>query len=109
MSNIEIFICLLLLFLAVPDVFRRLGRPALVFSVFIILGMLLGPLENAPVATMLQQAGQVGFLLLLFEVGLEIDLPPLREFGRRLRYAALWVEAVMMTESYATPPGGLQG
>ena len=39
---------------------------------------------------MLQQAGQVGFLLLLFEVGLEIDLPRLREFIRPLRRALSW-------------------
>ena len=90
MSNIEIIICLLLLFMAVPDVCRKLGRPALVFSAFVIFGILLGPLANVSVATMLQQAGQVGFLLLLFEVGLEIDLPPLREFSRPLRRATAW-------------------
>jgi Kef-type K+ transport system membrane component KefB len=28
---------------------------------------------------MIKQAGEVGFLLVLFEVGLEIDLPKLRE------------------------------
>lgn len=90
MSNIEIIICLLLLFMAVPDVCRKLGRPALVFPAFVLFGLLLAPLANAPVATLLQQAGQVGFLLLLFEVGLEIDLPPLREFARPLRRAAMW-------------------
>lgn len=76
--------------MAVPDVCKKLGRPALVFSAFVVFGISLAPLANAPVATMLQQAGQVGFLLLLFEVGLEIDLPPLREFARPLRQAALW-------------------
>jgi trk system potassium uptake protein TrkH len=90
MSNIEVIICLLLLFMAVPDVCRKLGRPALVFSIFVLFGILLGPLVNAQVATMLQQAGQVGFLLLLFEVGLEIDLPRLSEFARPLRRAASW-------------------
>lgn len=90
MSNIEVIICLLLLFMAVPDVCRKLGRPALAFSAFVILGILLGPLVNASVANVLQQAGQVGFLLLLFEVGLEIELPPLREFLRPLRSAAMW-------------------
>jgi hypothetical protein len=61
MSNIEIIICLLLLFMAVPDVCRKLGRAALVFPAFVLFGILLGPLANLPVATMLQQAGQVGF------------------------------------------------
>lgn len=90
MSNIEIIICLLLLFMAVPDFCKKLGRPALVFPAFVIFGILLAPLANDRVASLLQQAGQVGFLLLLFEVGLEIDLPPLREFLRPLRHAIWW-------------------
>lgn len=89
-SNIEVIICLLLLFMAVPDLCRKLGRPALVFSAFVIFGVALAPFASGPVTNMLQQAGQVGFLLLLFEVGLEIDLPPLREFLRPLRRGATW-------------------
>lgn len=91
MSNIEVIICLVLLFMAVPDLCRKLGRPALVFSAFVVFGFLLGPLANQQVRTMLEQAGQVGFLLLLFEVGLEIDLPRFRELLPPLRRAATWV------------------
>lgn len=90
MNSIEIIICLVLLFMAVPDMCRKLGRPALAFSAFVVFGFLLGPMAPAGVRTMLQQAGQVGFLLLLFEVGLEIDLPRLRDFLRPLRFAVLW-------------------
>lgn len=90
MSNIEIIVCLVLLFMAVPDLCRKLGRPALVFSAFVVFGVVLAPVANLQVQTMLAQAGQVGFLLLLFEVGLEIELPPLREFARPLRRAATW-------------------
>ena len=43
------------------------------------------------VDTMIQQAGEIGFLLLLFEVGLEIDLPRPRELTRSAAYAAKWV------------------
>jgi Kef-type K+ transport system membrane component KefB len=90
MSNVEVIIVLLLLFMAVPDGCRKVGRPALASSVFILCGLLLGPIIKADVITMLKQAGQVGFLLLLFEVGLEIDLPRLREFFPALRFAAIW-------------------
>ncbi len=90
MNNIEIIVCLVLLFMAVPDLCHKIGRPALVFSAFVVFGFLLGPFANPQVRTMLEQAGQVGFLLLLFEVGLEIDLPPPREFARPLRHAASW-------------------
>lgn len=90
MSNIEVIICLVLLFMAVPDVCRKLGRPALVFSAFVVFGFVLGPVANTQVRTMLEQAGEVGFLLLLFEVGLEIELPPFRQFVRPLRHALWW-------------------
>lgn len=93
MNNIEVIIVLLLLFMAVPDFCRKVRRPALMFSIFVLFGILLGIWANDQVATMLQQAGYVGFLLLLFEVGLEIDLPPLREFLPSLRYATLWAAA----------------
>jgi len=89
-SNIETIICLVLLFMAVPDLCRKVGRPALVLSAFVLFGMLLNPVVNDNVRTMLKQAGEVGFLLLLFEVGLEIDLPRFREFLRPLRHALLW-------------------
>jgi len=89
-SAIEVIICLLLLFMAVPDVCARLGRPALGYPVFVVFGALMGPLADAQVHTMMNQAGKVGFLLLLFEVGLEIELPRLREVLRPLRIAVLW-------------------
>ncbi|HYG34463.1 MAG TPA: cation:proton antiporter [Clostridia bacterium] len=90
MNSIEVIIVLLLLFMAVPDLCRKLNRPALGYPVFVLFGLLLGSLLDSSLATMLKQAGQVGFLLLLFEVGLEIDLPRLNEFLRPLRYAVLW-------------------
>jgi Kef-type K+ transport system membrane component KefB len=89
-SNIEVIICLVLLFMAVPDFCRRLGRPSLAFSAFVLVGIGLNPLVGEGVETMLMQAGEVGFLLLLFGVGQEIDLPPLREMLKPLRHAAAW-------------------
>src|SRR5512135_1955476 len=56
MNNIEIIVCLVLLFMAVPDLCRKLGRPALVFSAFVVFGFLLRPLANPQVRTMLEEA-----------------------------------------------------
>jgi Kef-type K+ transport system membrane component KefB len=89
-NNIEVIIVLLLLFMAVPDLCRKARRPALAFSVFVLLGFVLAPWLSTDLVTMVRQAGHVGFLLLLFEVGLEIDLPRLREFLPPLRFALLW-------------------
>lgn len=93
MNNIEVIIFLLLLFMAVPDVCRKLGRPALIFPAFVAFGIGLAPFANLHVATMLAQAGEVGFLLLLFEVGLDIDLPRWRDLARPLRRAVAWALA----------------
>jgi Kef-type K+ transport system membrane component KefB len=87
MTNIEIIVILLLLFMGVPDLCRKLHRPALAYPIFILFGIAVGPLLAPGVQTMLQQAGHIGFLLLLFEVGLEIDLPPARQFLRDVRTA----------------------
>ncbi len=91
MNSIEIVVVLLLLFMAVPDACRSLGRPALIYPAFVIFGLFLGPLSQPEVDTMIQQAGEIGFLLLLFEVGLEIDLPHPREMTRAAAYTVRWV------------------
>jgi Kef-type K+ transport system membrane component KefB len=70
-----------------------LGRPSLGFPVFVIFGIGLGPVVNEGVRVMLHGAGVVGFLLLLFQVGLEIDLPRPRELLAALGFAVPWVLA----------------
>lgn len=93
MDSIETIICLILLLMAVPDLCLKFGRPALANIFFVIFGLALGPVVKGDVKTMIIQAGEVGFLLVLFEVGLETDLPPFREFLPSLRYAILWTLA----------------
>lgn len=90
MNSIETIICLLLLFMAMPDVCRKLGRPAMANIFFVIFGVALGMMAEKDVVTMVKEAGEVGFTLVLFEVGLEIDLPRLKEFLPPLRFAFLW-------------------
>lgn len=90
MNAIEILILLILLFMGVPDLCRWLKRPSLAYPVFVLFGLCVSPVADAEVRDMLVQAGQVGFLLLLFEVGLEIELPRLREFAPSLRRAGFW-------------------
>lgn len=85
LNNIETIICLLLLFMGVPDLCRKLGRPALGYAVFVLLGLIIAPFEKTGGQTMLREAGEVGFVLLLFEVGLEIDLPGPKELIRPLQ------------------------
>lgn len=90
MSDIEAIIALILLFMGVPDLCRKLGRPALIYPVFVLCGIALGMFADQGVRGMLIQAGNVGFLLLLFEVGLEIDLPSFEKLRKPLRFVAIW-------------------
>jgi Kef-type K+ transport system membrane component KefB len=90
MNNIETIICLMLLLMAVPDVCRKLGHPALANGFFVMFGLGLGVFLEKDVATMVAQAGEVGFLLVLFEVGLEIELPKFRDLLPSLRFAVIW-------------------
>ncbi len=91
LNYLEVVIVLILLIMAVPDVCRRAKRPALAYSVFVLFGITLGNLiPDEKVKAMLVEAGRIGFLLLLFEVGLEIQLPSLREFVAPLKKAARW-------------------
>lgn len=91
MTSIELLVILLLLVMAVPDLCRWLGRPSLAYPGFVCFGLLVGPLLRPEVANMLREAGQIGFVLLLFEVGLEIDLPRWRELMGPVRYVLRWV------------------
>lgn len=91
LNNIEIIIFLLLLFMGVPGLCRKLGRPALGYPVFVLIGLFIASFVSEGVRTMLTEAGQVGFVLLLFEVGLEIDLPRFREMLEPLRRVVLLV------------------
>jgi Kef-type K+ transport system membrane component KefB len=90
MNSIETIICLMLLLMAVPDLCHKFGRPALANVFFVIFGVMLAPVVQMDVKTMLEQAGEVGFLLVLFEVGLEIELPKFRELLPSLKYALIW-------------------
>ncbi|HEY4417860.1 MAG TPA: cation:proton antiporter [Verrucomicrobiae bacterium] len=90
MDSIETIICLILLLMGVPDLCRKFGRPALANAFFVVFGLLFGPLVEPDVRTMVEQVGEVGFLLVLFEVGLEIDLPKFSDFLTPLRFAFMW-------------------
>jgi Kef-type K+ transport system membrane component KefB len=112
MNNIETIICLILLFMGVPDLCRKLGRPALANAFFVLFGLALTPVVEKDVVSMLVQAGEVGFLLVLFEVGLEIELPRFRQFLPQLKFAMAWslvpypiVLALAMVAGLTLPEG----
>jgi len=90
-TSIELLVILLLLVMAVPDVCSWLGRPALAYPAFVCFGLAVGPLLRPEVGSMIREAGEIGFVLLLFEVGMEIDLPLWRKLGGPVRYLLRWL------------------
>ncbi len=75
MTLTEISILLLLLVMTVPTICRKLGKPSIIYAVYLICGMLFTPLLMPDVRHALRVIGEIGFILLLFEIGLEIDIP----------------------------------
>lgn len=90
-TSIELLVLLLLAVMAVPEVCSWLGRPSLAYPLFVCFGLVVGPLLQPDVATMIREAGEIGFVLLLFEVGMEIDIPLWRELGPPLRFLLRWL------------------
>lgn len=90
MTSIEVFILIILLLLAVPDFCARLHRPALLYTVYLTVGMAIGPYLTPDVSSLLHQVGRFGFILLLFEIGLEIDLPPVKTLLTPAKLAFKW-------------------
>jgi Kef-type K+ transport system membrane component KefB len=93
MTLLEGSIILILLLLAMPGVCRRMGRPGLLYPAYIIAGALAGVAIPENVTEVWRQLGQLGFILLLFSVGLEIELPERRNSFIALRRALFWMLA----------------
>ncbi|MBC8008671.1 MAG: cation:proton antiporter [Burkholderiales bacterium] len=90
MHPIEILVFLILLFMGVPDLCRWLRRPALAYPIFVVGGLVFAPFATPELRIALEQIGQLGFLLLLFEVGLEIELPRFAIFRPVLMRSLGW-------------------
>lgn len=93
MHGLEFLIVLLVLAMAVPDVCARFGRPALTYPAYVVFGILIRPMLDDGMVGGLHKVAAIGFLFLLFEVGLEIRLPEPKHLKRETRYALFWMAA----------------
>ena len=91
MTLLEGTILFILLLLSLPGLCRRIGRPGLLYPSYIIAGGLAGLLMPDHVSDAWRQFGQLGFILLLFSVGLEIELPQRRDSVVAARRALAWM------------------
>ncbi|MEO0774479.1 MAG: cation:proton antiporter [Pseudomonadota bacterium] len=72
---------------ALAVIFARIGIPSI--AAFILAGVILGPLGLEAIIDPgnIDAIAQIGFILLLFVIGLEIDVPRILASGRTLLYA----------------------
>ncbi len=91
MNEIEIIVLVILLLMGIPDLCRKIGRPALAYVAYLLVGFVAGPVITADAKELLHAAGNFGFILLLFGIGLEIDLPALKDLRHTVGTTAKWV------------------
>lgn len=91
MTILETAVFLILLLMALPELCRHIHRPGLIYPLYIVAGIAAGAFMSPDVRHIWRELGQFGFILLLFSVGLEIELPERRESLVALRRAALWL------------------
>ncbi len=91
MTTIETIAIAIAAILVFPSICRWLNRPALLYSAFLLLGVALGDFLKLDTHFMLDEIGKVGFILLLFMVGLEIDLPPVGTLRKSFPFVFTWL------------------
>lgn len=81
---------MILAIITLPPLCKLIHRSALLYSTYIIVGIAIGDFINSETRSMLSELGTVGFVLLLFFIGLEIDLPPFKKIQHFLPFTLIW-------------------
>lgn len=110
MTILEATVLLLVLLLGLPDFCRRIRRPGLLYPAYILAGVVAGAVMQEETIAVWREIGRFGFILLLFSVGLEIELPGKRETLDALRRGGLWMAWQMpllagLAWASGVPPG----
>lgn len=90
LSPIETVLFALLAIMTLPDLLRRWGKANLLLPAYIILGLGMGHWLEPSAAEMLREVGGLGFILLLFGIGMEIHLPAWSQLRRPAFNAGAW-------------------
>lgn len=90
MTTIETLTLLILAVLFVPSLCKSLRRPSLVYCMYILLGVVCAGNVGLQTSHMLQEVGKIGFTLLLFLIGLEIEIPSFAEIKKASPFCLKW-------------------
>jgi Kef-type K+ transport system membrane component KefB len=74
-----------------PYLSKKLKRPTLFYGGYLVLGVFLSSFFHPNTTTVVQELGKVGFVLLLFQLGLEINLSWLHHIKSLLLPTTLWI------------------
>jgi len=90
MTQVEVAIIVILLLMSLPGLLRRMGHLSLMYPIYLAVGLLVGPILDDGSLHLLKETGEFGLILLLFSIGLEIDLPTRAMFAKAAQVAGRW-------------------
>ncbi len=90
MTTIETLIVIILTIVSLPYLCKLINRPSLLYCAYILVGVVCGNFLGLYTFTMLHEVGNIGFTLLLFLLGLEIELPSKQTLKKSMPFCIAW-------------------
>lgn len=91
MTTFETVFIVLAGIILLPSFCQLIHRPTLLFCSYLMLGVALGGFILPSTRFMLEEVGTIGFLLLLFLIGLEIEIPLFTVLKKSIPFCASWM------------------
>lgn len=90
MTTIETIVIMIVAIISLPLLCSFINRPSLLYSSYLLLGLTFGHSLGACTHFMLEELGKVGFIILLFLIGLEIEIPSVDSLKKSLPFCLSW-------------------
>lgn len=91
MTTVETIVLLIIGIITLPYICKKLGRESLLYCSYLLMGLGIGDFLQPHTHLMLHELGEVGFILLLFLIGLEIELPPFGTLRKSFPFCLVWL------------------
>lgn len=91
MTTIETIVIIIIAIISLPKICKFIRRPSLLYCSYLLVGLGLGGVLGLYTRFMLEEVGKIGFILLLFIIGLEIELPSLPVIRKNIPFSFFWL------------------
>lgn len=91
MTTVETIILLIIGIITLPYICKKIRRESLLFCSYLLFGLGIGDFLQPHTLLILYELGEVGFILLLFLIGLEIELPPFGTLRKSFPFCLVWL------------------